>query len=273
MKIPEKCVILIMLYWSVLCFLTGEVHGAFPRQRVLFYPSDTSSELVVSALNMNPADITRIHTSAGALIYSNLFGLKELQYSHAGVAHNFSGKYIGIGASTFGNSAYSERTVSLLYGMTFSSAGAFGVAFHGYELSIAEYGIARTWGIDLGTRWRISKEVFWEIAYANLNNPKIGQSKDQLPQQIFTAVTCQPISGLSSRLSLLQNIRYLPRFGIDLTYSPLKLITFAAGINTEPFVANAGLTVQWQAIQVQYVFSSHASGLPYTHRFGLGVYL
>jgi len=269
MKSLKICVIIFVL------FFTGyaQVDAAFPRQRLQLLPSRTSSELLLKAVVLNPVTITRIDGTSAQISYANLYGIRQLQDAVAAISHQIGRTYYGIGFGRFGSENYNENTISGLFGMLINKAGRIGIGLHGYQLAIKDYGEARSWGIDVGTRWKLTKKISWEIAYVNLNNPTIGASKDPLPQQIYTAVHYLPFPQLHSEFLLQQNIRYLPQFGFGMEYEILPWIAIAGKISTEPLKSSAGINLHWHGMQIQYVFSFNASQLPATHRFGVGFVL
>jgi len=265
-----KIIVIIFILIYVSC---APVDAAFPRQRLQLIPFRTSSELLLKAVVLNPVTITQIDGTSAQVSYANLYGIRQLQDAVAAISQQFGKTYYGIGFTRFGNDNYNENTISALFGMLIQNAGRVGIGLHGYQLAIDGYGEARSWGVDLGTRWRLTEKISWEIAYTNLNNPTIGISKDPLPQQIYTAVHYHPVPQINSEFLLQQNIRYLPQFGFGMEYQIFPWIAIAGNISTEPVKSSAGIHLHWHGMQIQYVFSFNASQLPATHRFGVGFIL
>ncbi len=249
------------------------MQAAFPRQRIQTLPFQSSAEMLLKATTCNPVYITLVDNVAAQISYTNLYGLRELQNASAALSGKIRSNYYGVGMTRFGNNNYNETTVTLLFGFPLHNAGRVGIGIHGYQLAITNYGEAKSWGLDLGTRWKLSDKVSWEIAYTNLNNPTIGAAKDPLPQQISTAIHFQPLAQLNSQFYLQQNIRYLPQYGFGLAYHIFQWMTIAADMNTQPLKSNVGVNLHWHGVQIQYVFSWNASQLPVTHRFGVGFLL
>ncbi|MBS1271652.1 MAG: hypothetical protein MAGBODY4_00784 [Candidatus Marinimicrobia bacterium] len=257
----------ILLCVSIFC-MADIGYSAFERQRIQALPWNTNDLSLVSALANNPGRLQNMDRAVVASGYTRIFNQKALQSGYLYSALPLSFGTVGLGVDFFGNQEYAESQYMAGIARQWNENGAFGLLIRAFSLDISNYGNANSLAIDAGTSWRITESLQWELGYGNLTQSTIGRSKEPLPQQIFSAVEYSPKDYLSTRLSVVHDLRYPVRYRAGVGYAPFTWIEFAALLSTEPVRAQIGTTITWKMIHVQYTATIH-SVLPVTHRFGL----
>jgi len=244
------------------------VLGAFSRQEIPYIVWKAKGFFLNNALVYNPAGMESVHHLIAGAGYSNLYGVRSLQRTNGYVGFQSKGIHWGAGVGHYGNPAYSEISLNLVGSKRFTSDGIIGVGIHGYQLQIPEYGQARSLGIDLGLLWKVTPGVQWQFAYTNLNQPRLGQSGELLPQQAMTGFQFDPVEKIRAEIFLIQNLRYALRYGVGVGYAPFSWGAVTANMITEPMRGSYGITIHWKSIRAYYLLITH-SVLPYTHYIGM----
>ncbi|MCF7804318.1 MAG: hypothetical protein K9N46_08525 [Candidatus Marinimicrobia bacterium] len=253
----------------VCLFLMGTLaEGAFERQRAPVLPWNNPALGVAGVIEDNPAQLGMLNSPLVAASYTNLFGIRALQMGRSAFVFPTSLGVIGGGTSIFGNTGYSEQRYAVAFSRTVTEEGTIGLSVNGYQLSVPKYGNAGAFSIDIGTAWRVSDQVRWELGYSNLSRASIGKGAEPIPQQIFSAFRYSLPETFSAQISLRHDLRYPVRLGIGFGYVPVPWIEAAAQFLTEPSRFQMGVNLHWKWIHVQYVLETHQT-LPLTHRFGL----
>ncbi|MCR4439533.1 MAG: hypothetical protein QHJ34_15900 [bacterium] len=209
------------------------------------------------ALLINPAGIATASGITGAAFYGRPFGLKELDAS--GVSLFYPLRYGGLGGAVrlFGRSPYQEQVFSLGAGMVVLPHLYVGAAAHLYHLCIASYGSASTAGADLGLLMSVAYNVRWGVVVSNLNRPRIGDCREQLPQVFATGVSITPAPPLVVTVDLHKDVRYPAEVRIGTSYRPLAPLALRCGLQTNPGRFAAGIGLWAGIVRMDYAVSYH----------------
>lgn len=242
--------------------------GAFLRQHLQALPWLSPDERILETTQLSPVGISAINRIVLGGYYARLFNVDGLEEQKVLAAVPFSFGNVGVNYRQFGDAAYREQTLAALFGMHLTQETRIGLAVHGYQLAINDYGKTTSYGIDIGAGWQVAPGVEWEIAYANVNQATIGREKELLPQQIYTALRYAPTDDVQSQFYLVHELEYAVRYGVGLAYQPLPWISAALDFMTTPVRGSYGVQFHWKEFHIYYVAASHPA-LPFTHRCGI----
>ncbi|MBC7188057.1 MAG: hypothetical protein H5U38_13615 [Calditrichaeota bacterium] len=269
-RFAERCGMLL-----VLLLAAERAFPAFERLTVGARPVGMAGAYVglaqgPEALLINPAGIATASGITGSAFYGRPFGLKELDAS--GVSLFYPLRYGGIGGAVrlFGRSPYQEQVFSLGAGMVVLPHLYVGATAHLYHLRIASYGSASTAGADLGVLMNVTYNVRWGVVVSNLNRPRIGDCREQLPQVLATGVSVTPAPPLVVTVDVHKDVRYPAEVRIGAAYRPVAPLALRCGLQTNPgrFAAGVGL---WAGIVRMDYAVSHHYDLGLTHSVSLTV--
>lgn len=179
------------------------------------------------------------------------FGLSELRtYTiHSKI------KSYNISAANFGNDIYRENMINA--GLSFPVVEKLAV---GFSVAMLNY-----WVKDNYNRFSYSLKIGWvyqnnliEISgwINNINIPKFS-SVDYLPPNYSLKLSYSTKNNLSLIFTIRGIETELPFFNFGLSYSPYKIITFGAGINTDPMYLEYMLKLSLGSLVLNYVGSTH----------------
>jgi|GEM_PF-4927252 len=247
-----------------------EASAAFLRQGIGAHSIRWYHASPGAAVRWNPALLTSVQSLVAECGHSRLFGLPLLTNQEAYIAVATSAGRYGLGYSQFGGVPYREQTVSLLWGKRLLPRCDIGVSLHGFQLSIPTYGRGHTIGLDIGTRWRLSGEVTWDITYLNINHPAIGQTDDPLPQQANMALIFRPVPFLGSAVYLMHELGFAPRYGLMLRYRAVHWCIAGVSAQNAPGQLGLDVALQWKTLRIRYEISTHTVLAP-THWIRLSI--
>jgi len=208
-------------------------------------------------LLVNPAGIAAATGLTGVAFFSRPFGLKQLDAS--GFSLFYPLRYGGVGAAArfFGRSPYQEQVFSLGLGMVVTAHVYVGASGHLFHLSIASYGSASTAGLDLGVLMTVTYNVRWGVTVHNVNRPRIGECKEQLPQVFATGVSITLAPPLVVTVDLYKDVRYPAELRIGGSYRPLAPLALRCGLQSNPGRFSGGIGLWVGLVRVDYAAGYH----------------
>ncbi len=251
--------------------LTGSCLAAFDDLGVGARPQGLAGAFVataddVDAILFNPAGLSSLQRGY-TLFYSQPYGLSGLSSGWAAAVQRIGRGSFGLGFKGLGNDLYRENSLILSYGQRLKYL-SLGANMRLLNLSIKGYGSAYSLGLDLGLLSQLTPELRWGAFFSNLNSPKIGEAKEEIPQT-FTAGFClQPSPNLVIEFDLYQDIRYEPQLRMGLEYSPYRSIQARIGLRSPPGRFSLGGGVTWQGMRFDYALFNHWE-LGMSHYFSL----
>jgi hypothetical protein len=175
-----------------------------------------------------------------------------------------------------------EYTISLGQGFTLMkdvhssvafgyAANLYGLSFEAQSVSGEDLGSANTVGFDVGVLGTLRGRTRFGFFMKNINNPKMGKTDtEDLPQWFTAGVAYDPYGGVTTSLEMQkqddEDVRTC--FGVEADVN--DYVTIRAGLQNHPNRVSAGFGATWQAVRIDYSYTSHAV-LPGSHHFGLGV--
>ncbi len=270
-----KTVILVIILNSIQFNL---LFGAFET-----YPSSTSN-LAFGRINMNgngnlldivnePSSIIKFNMRGGEVIWNRPFQINELQNTAFASAFIYKNWGFGISASTFGNNIYNESMLVLSVAKAVKTRLSVGVNIILNQLKITDYGTAHAPGLSASMRYTINDNWDWVTTVRNINYPKIGISKDELPQVVTTGFVGEIHKIITIATEWEQDLKYKGTIKFGIMVKPLKQLLFSVGYVSNPGQLTAGLSININKIYFEYGTIAYNNIGLFTHQLGIGVNL
>ena len=219
--------------------------------------------------------------------YVDLFGYSYLNLGSVSAVVPTPKGTVGFGARMFsvehnGVDLEKEYTITVGHGVSLMrdvhsslafgyAANLYGLSFEAESVSGEDLGSANTVGFDVGVMGTLRGRTTFGFFMKNINNPKLtGTDDEDLPQWFTAGVAYSPYGGVQTSLELQkqddEDLRAC--FGVETEVT--DFLVLRAGLQNNPNRVSAGFGARWQAVRVDYSYTSHAT-LPGSHHFGLGV--
>lgn len=233
------------------------LHGAF--ERVPQSPLATGSAFsyflpgngFIDFLS-HPAELAHVPRAGFSVFHSSPFRLAPLDQYGFTAAAPFKGGVVGTGFVTLGQARYRETVVTAGMGRPLGPHLETGILLSFLELYIAGYHTDRTVAVAASVTYALAKGIRWSLLYRNLNAPRVGRSRELLPQIISTGITVLPAETVTSVLELEKDLDYENRYKFGLTWEPLSSLTVASGFATSPAQFTAGIAVRFLRLSSPY---------------------
>lgn len=266
-----------MIYFLVLIPIKL-LFGAFES-----YPTSTAN-LALGRLVLNskgnlidimnePSSIINFNMKGGEVIWNRPFQINELQQTAFASAFMYKSWGFGISASTFGNKIYNESMLVLSVANSVKTRLSVGVNLILYQLKITDYGTAHAPGLSASMRYNINDNWNWVTTVRNINYPKIGASKDELPQIFTTGFIGTVHEILTIATEWEQDLAYKGAIKFGVMVKPLKQLLFSVGYVSNPGQLTAGLSININKIYFEYGTIAYSDLGLFTHQLGIGVSL
>lgn len=247
------------------------------------YPTSTAN-LALGRINMNyngkiidiinePSSIIAFNMKGGEVIWNRPFQINELQQTALASAFIYKNWGFGISASTFGNKIYNESMLGISVARSFKTRLSLGVNIILYQLKITDYGTAHAPGLSASMRYNVSDNWDWVSTVRNINSPKIGTSKDELPQVVTTGFVGTVHEILTIATEWEQDLEYKGAIKFGIMVKPLKQFSFSVGYVSNPGQLTAGLSININKIYFEYGTIAYSDLGLFTHQLGIGVNL
>jgi len=247
------------------------------------YPTSTAN-LAFGKINMNckgniidiinePSSIIHFNMRGGGVIWNRPFQINELQQTAFTSAFIYKNWGFGVSASTFGNKIYNESMLVLSVAKSVKARLLLGVNIILYQLKITDYGTAHAPGLSASMRYTINDNWDWVTTVRNINSPKLGSSKDELPQVVTTGFIGTLYEILTIATEWEQDLEYKGALKFGIMVKPLKQLLFSVGYVSNPGQLTAGLSININKIYFEYGTIAYNDLGLFTHQLGIGVNL
>jgi len=247
------------------------------------YPTSTAN-LAFGRINMNckgnildiinePSSIINFNMKGGEVIWNRPFQINELQQTAFASAFIYKNWGIGISASTFGNNIYNESMLVISVAKSVKMRLSLGANLILYQLKITDYGTAHAPGLSASMRYNINNDWDWVTTVRNINFPKIGASKDELPQVITTGFVGTIHEILTIATEWEQDLEYKGAIKFGVMVKPFKQLLFSVGYVSNPGQLTVGLSININKIYFEYGTIAYNDLGLFTHQLGIGVNL
>lgn len=240
-----------------------------------------------TAIFTNPAGLADQNSIGVYGSYVDLFGYPYFNLGSVSAVVPTSYGTVGFGARMFTvqqNDVDLEKEYTITLGQGFSlmkdvhsslafgyAANLYGLSFEAPSVSGDDLGSANTVGFDVGVLGTLRGRTSFGFFMKNINNPKLGETDtEDLPQWFTAGVAYSPYSSVTTSLELQKQDDEDLRACFGVESEVTDFLKVRAGLQNNPNRVSAGFGARWQAVRVDYSYTSHAV-LPGTHHFGLGV--
>ena len=268
-----------MRIFTIYLIMFSTLYAAF--ERIPQSPQQTGSGFTrfnpeASAIDFlsHPASLSRIQKHSLAVLYTFPFQIKSL--SHTGLSFVFPvrSRQMGVAFFSLGKELYRETTFSLAIGTSMGEHMALGLVMNGHELSIKNYGSERTVGISASSSYRFTETIQFSLLYRNLNSPKLGVSRESLPQVVSTVLGYSPTPSLATAIELERDLEFESRYKFGLRWIPNNALMLLTGFISQPGQVTAGIVFRVKGLfstspgQISYAIATHPE-LANSHSFAL----
>jgi len=224
------------------------------------------------ALYVNPGGLSQIKTLGATLFYARPFGMKELSYGNFSAVLPWRDISIGLGVQSYGNQVYKENTFSSSFSHHLTRHLFVGATLKYAHLAIPKYGSTGTVSFDFGLLVHINQRWKWGFSSRNLNNPKIGQDREPLPQIFQTGVSTQLAENLVLNCDVYKDVRFPLDLRCGVETRPFHNLILRVGVGNEPSRFAAGMGLVLGKLRWDYAFYTH-SDLGFTHQMSISFLL
>ncbi|MCI0512547.1 hypothetical protein L0128_04990 [candidate division KSB1 bacterium] len=207
------------------------------------------------ALFINPAGLARLNGFEMTTYFSQLFGLKELNYSTLTVAQPLGRYTPAFGIHYFGYAAYRELSVNLALARHFQHKIYYGLTARYLSLTIKNYGSAATLSLDWGVILQTSPTFALGLVLKNWNRPQL--ENERLPQIISSGLAVIPFPDLILTLDLYKDIHFPLDTRVGIEYLLFQTLALRAGIASEPARLCLGCGIQVLNWRLDYAYRMH----------------
>jgi hypothetical protein len=209
------------------------------------------------ALYYNPAALPSSGDIQIVFTYHNLYGFSDL--NQVNVLSNFQiGRYpFAMAIDRLGNRYYQEIQFTAGSKYNITSDCAIGVSAQLYILTIRNYGQKITGGINFSIFFNVLPEFSVGAMVTNVNQPKISQVQEKLPQTMNLGFCYYPFDALTVTAELFRDIRFEPEYRAGILYKITGSLDFRAGIEDKLDIYSFGLGIQATWIGFDYALRLH----------------
>jgi len=211
------------------------------------------------SLFANPAGLSNVGYREIGLFTTQPYGLSELRTISAVYAEPLSVGVLGFGVQQFGFDLYKETTVSGSFSHDISTSFSLGYTLNIHHAIIKNYGNATSFSVDAGFIYQPEEWLKLSTSVFNLSQSTIGESEELIPSVVRVGTSVRVIQELNFTTELYKQTGEKTdlRFGLD--FSLHENISIYTGFSTNPDLAAAGLTLQFNGYQLDYSISNHPS--------------
>ncbi len=205
----------------------------------------------------NPATLSGSDSFGVNFFYTHLYQMKELQYAALAVNIPYVPGNAGIAGKTFGNSLYSENSVSLGWAFSICRQIHIGLTVKKNQLRIKGYGSEEILLFDLGLLFNIKKTLTIGGAVLHAGKSSDSAYRSSIPLIYSTGLSWKVTKDFlfCFDLSGRETVDLNTRFGCELRIWQPVWIRF--GIERVPSCFSSGIGVQWKNIVLDYAVRFH----------------
>jgi len=249
------------------------VHGAFEFLDVGARPAAMGGAFCAvaddaHALHYNAAGMGQLQGRRASVSTCQYFGLAGPSMHNISLLQSASWGVLGLEVQRFGQDLYRETALGLSFGRSLLEALSLGISLRGLQLAISGYGSAQTFGLDLGFLAAMTPRFRWGVWVYNLNNGRLGRSRQEMPQVFIMGFAYRPDSKLLLSADLLLDIADCSVEKLARGAYPVELrlgqesrlwnpVALRLGLQTRPTRFSAGLGLEAGHLSLDYAYRSH----------------
>ena len=205
----------------------------------------------------NPAALSVSENFQFVFTYHNLYGFSDL--NQVNVLSNLQiGRYpFAIAIDRLGNRFYQEIQVTAGSKYDITPDCAIGASAQLYILTIQNYGQKITGGINISFLYNVLPEFSVGALVTNVNQPRIAQIQEKLPQTMSLGFGYYPLDALSVSVELFRDIRFEQEYRAGFLYKITSSLDFRAGLEDKTDTYSFGLGIHTEWVGFDYALRVH----------------
>ena len=260
----------IYLLFSIPIFAAFDYQAHSTRSAAL-HNSYLASSLAADAFLINPALTINAEKMYAGLSAYRPFGLGEFSYGSGMLAFSGQRAALGLAMQSFGSGTiYNEGKGTLNAAIEFPASGlAVGLSVNGYWISASGYDNLTAAGLDLGLVYQLSAVLRFAVVLNNLNQPKMAERREEIPQQIQFGIEYRGAEGVRLHAVLRKDSYYPLELAFGVEYQILTRLNIQSGFNSIGSMPSLGVQLQANGLEFGYSLEHHFE-LGSTHVIGIG---
>jgi hypothetical protein len=188
---------------------------------------------------------------------ARLFQMPELQPFSVSVRNAGFGGSWNLRGQGINTEVYHEICVGFGYGRTFLNQLSVTAEAEIVQVSIDDYGTARTILFNIRSQYRIQPDASLGFLWSNVNRATLGQAGYPLAQRIALGGFYQPAPKLRCFVELEKDTRYAmqSRFGVILSIH--KHLDILCGFQNNPKIISTGCSISIKSFYVNAAYQYH----------------
>lgn len=215
----------------------------------------------IYSITNNAAGLARLSDIEVALAYQPNYISSELstQAFYVGVPIRQQGA-LGLAMNRYGLAGISSLlTISSAYSRAFADFLATSITLNYHSFSIANYGNAKSYSVDLGFQLAIIEEFTLGAVFRNISREMFAEDVNQyLPQEIALGMKYDVNKSIFIATDVYYDSfqKYNLRTGVS--YDIAKVVSFRVGVATGPIQYYTGIGLRANKLQIDFSSSFHA---------------
>ncbi|MCO4291363.1 hypothetical protein NF867_00620 [Solitalea sp. MAHUQ-68] len=218
----------------------------------------------------NPAAFNNIRSFTASLGYLNQFSSSAFSTKAGVIGFPVKSNFFGLSFNSFGEDPYHETTAGLSYGRTFGNNFSIGLKFNYHSISIANYGDASTYSVEVGLMTKVMTNL---TLATHIINPSRSDFGEELQNPLLTIFRFGARYDLSDKTFIISELEKplsnAPTFKTGLEYSVFTQLALRGGISTHPFQQYFGAGFITHHLQINLAASVHPD-LGYSPQMSIG---
>jgi len=199
----------------------------------------------------------------------NKFGVPNLKESSWLVGLPLQKYHVGFGVNSFGNNIYQESTISFITSGKIKNKISWGISANYYSIFIQNYGNASAIGITLSWGTSLSENFDFVGLITNINKPRIGLTREVLPQYISSGFIFHFEEKIKAYLSWEQDLVFNGSLKFGASYTPIPNLGIALGSGSNPGIVTGGLFFSISKYKIEYGIISYENVGRYSHKISM----
>jgi hypothetical protein len=222
--------------------------------------NSTTASTSSTGVHANPAARAAADTQVAIFYARQSFGLSVLRYGASHATLPFDWGVVSTGASTFGFEEYREVHLNAGYARSFSfgtsRAAHVGLTTRYYHTSIAEYGNAGAFSINLGIVLRLLRSLRLGAHATNVNGGALVKG-EPLPRTLSVGLSYQALRQMRVLVDVFKDVRFPASVRGGIEVHPVSALALRAGVTTTPVRFMGGAGIRLGRIQADVAVEQH----------------
>ncbi len=250
--------IILIIYLSVPSFAAFENKGGGSGY-IGAGSSGIASNETAFAVILNPAKLAYVRNPEIYLYYRNFYLIQGLDQISLAANLRFGKIPFGFSVERFGNTLYSEYTLSAAGAFEIIDSLSVGCKINFYHLQIKNYSSASSYSISLSAIYKVNKFFRAGFIYENITESVIGAARQKLPVNMALAFSFNPLPQIELNFDIFKDNRFDFEYRAGLYYSLNNWFKLMAGFRSLVNSYSGGIELKKYGFDFIYALVWHAS--------------